>query len=61
MVLDDDSRLDYTFSKLKEDSGYLLQRSDQSARYNIADWGVNPLKDTEREKLAETKSPEDSQ
>jgi len=63
VMLDDDSGLDYTFSKLKEGSGYLLQRSDQSARYKIADWGVSPLKDTEREKLVETKSleEEDSQ
>ncbi len=59
VVLDDDSRLEYTFSKLKGGSGYLLQRSDQSMRYKIADWGVNPLKDTEREKLVEIKSPAD--
>ncbi len=57
VVLDDDSRLDYSFSKLKEGSGYLLQRSDQSTRYKIADWGVTPLKDVEREKLVEIKSP----
>ncbi len=61
VVLDDDSRLDYTFSKLKESSGYLLQRSDQSTRYKMAGWGVNPLKDTKRETLVETKSPTDSQ
>ncbi len=59
VVLDDDRRLEYTFSKLKEDSGYLLQRSDQSMRYKVADWGVNPLKDTEREELVEITSQTD--
>ncbi len=53
VVLDDDSRLDYTVSKL-EGSGYLLQRSDQPTRYKAADWEINPLKDAERKKLVET-------
>lgn len=37
VVLDDDNRLEYTFSKLKEGSGYLLQRSHQPMCYKIAD------------------------
>ncbi len=58
VTLEGDNRLDYTFSKLKE-SGYLLQRSDQSTRFKIADWEVNPLKDEKRENLIEKSVPEE--
>ncbi len=58
VTLEGDNRLDYTFSKLK-DSGYLLQRSDQSTRFKIADWEVDPIKDEKRENLVEKSAPEE--
>ena len=56
VTLDGDNRLEYSFSKLKK-SGYLLQRSDRPARFEVAEWEVDPLKDAEREKLVREKTP----
>ncbi len=58
VTLEGDNKLDYTISRLKG-SGYLLQRSDRTERFKIADWEIDPLKDIEREKLVKKKTPED--
>ncbi len=49
--------LGYIFSKLKG-GGYLLQRSDQTRRFKVADWQVSPIKEAQRAQLVEAKTPD---
>ena len=52
--------LNYRFSKSKDASYYVLKRSDLDHYFKVAEYTVNPIKETTREKLVQARTEEAS-
>ncbi len=59
LTLTGDRELKYTLSRLKE-GDYLLQRNDQTLRFRVPEWEIDPVKDATREDMvAKADQPEE--
>lgn len=56
----DGEELSYRFSKPKEEPYYVLKRSDFDQYFKVAEFTVDPIKDTARDKLVKAKAEEPS-
>ena len=52
--------LSYSFSKPEQGSHYVLKRSDHDHYFKVAEYAVNPIKDSTREKLVQVRTEEAS-
>jgi hypothetical protein len=60
VVRKDGDALSYRFSKPKDGAYYVLKRSDLDQYFKVAEFTVDPIKDTVREKLVQAKPEEGS-
>ena len=60
MTRTDGEVLSYRFSKPEDAAYYVLKRSDMEVYFKVAEYTVNPVRDTTREKLVQDKTEETS-
>ncbi len=60
MTRNDGEVLSYRFSQPEDAAYYVLKRSDMEVYFKVAEYTVNPVKDTTREKLVQDKTEETS-
>ena len=60
MTRNDGEVLSYRFSKPEDAAYYVLKRSDMEVYFKVAEYTVNPVKDTTREKLVQARTEETS-
>ncbi|MCZ6826281.1 MAG: DUF4340 domain-containing protein [Gammaproteobacteria bacterium] len=60
MTRNDGEVLSYRFSKPEDAAYYVLKRSDMEIYFKVAEYTVNPVRDTTREKLVQDKIEETS-
>ena len=60
MTRNDGEVLSYRFSQPEDAAYYVLKRSDMEIFFKVAEYTVNPVKDTTREKLVQARTEETS-